>query len=142
MAMSVPPEASIKESSVQGRLTFSSLNDQVIHQVKIKMIERYARGRKEDRLIDDYTIGEILLVEPIEVKANEEIEVSFDLPFQREESEMDRIERENFLLGGFVKLAKKLKKVKSEYRIEAMAWVKGTKLNPIAKESIKLVSSL
>ena len=44
---------------------------------------------------------------------------------------MDQIEDSNFLVKPFIKLAKKLKKVKSEYRAEASAKIKGTKLDPI-----------
>ena len=94
------------------------------------MIEKYHRGRGDSKLTDEYTIGEINMEENIYVKKNDILEIPFELPFVIVESEIDKIESRNFFLGGFASLAKSIKGVKSEFRIEATAYVKGTRLHP------------
>ena len=46
--------------------------------------------------------------------------------------------KKNFLFGGLVKAAKKLRGVRSEYRVEVEADVVGTALNPIDNQSFVL----
>jgi len=48
------------------------------------------------------------------------------------------MQNSNIFMKPFILLAKKLKKVNSNYRIEASAKIKGTKLNPIAIQLIEL----
>lgn len=126
------------KNKVEGKLKFTSLSNQVVERMEVKMIERYARGRKESRLIDEYVVGSIQLADPVDIKPNQIIEVDFELEYELSKSEMDRIAESNIFNRGIVKMAKYLKKVTSEYRIEATAVVRGTKLGPTAKIPIIL----
>ena len=97
-----------------------------------------SRAKKENQLIDEYLLGDIHLEQKIKVPANETIEIDFSLPFQLMQSEMDEYEDSNIVFGGLVKAAKWFSSVKSTYRIEATAKVKGVALDPFNKKMVEL----
>jgi len=123
-----------------GKVRLITVMDSEVTNINIRIIEKYHRGRKKDKLIDEYMVGSMDLNEGFSLKKDEIIEIPFDLPFKYYQSEMDKIQDKNFLAAGIVKMAKFIKGVKSEYRIEAEATVKGTKLNPVSKKDILVQS--
>lgn len=134
----IPEEISEKSGVVEGKLRFQSMNAQTVTSIKVVLIERYSRGRGTEKLIDEYQLGSIQQKKNFEVPENEPVEIDFSLPFSPVKSEMDETQGKNFLYGGLVKAAKYLSAVKSEYRIEAEANVKGVALNPFDKKFIKV----
>jgi hypothetical protein len=132
----LPEEIFEKEGVVEGGMRFQSMNPQTVTEVKVVLIERYSRGRGAEKLIDEYELGSIVLRQNIEVPANEPVEIDFTLPFSIPRSDMDQFGKRNFLFGGLAKVAKMTRAVKSEYRIEAEASVKGVALNPFDKKAI------
>ena len=130
----------IKESSgvVTGKIRFYSMNSQKITAIKVNMIEKYSRGRSDEKLTDEYELGTITFNQAISIPKEKAVQVEFALPFQIEKSEMDKLEDSNVFYGGLVKLAKKVQGVRSEYYIQAEAQVKGTGLNPFDKKTIVL----
>lgn len=121
----------INDKVINGEVIVTSQTDKLVKGLSIKLIEKYKRGRKESLLVDEYTLGEIDLDLLIPVLANQTERIEFSLPFNRMLSDMDKIGKANPINAVAVKLAKKLKGVKSEYRIEAVAQIQGTKLNPV-----------
>lgn len=136
--LTVVTPAAVREDSgkIIGKIQLESLSDQTISKIHIKLIEKYARGRKDNRLIDEYILGEELLKEPIEIKKDETKTIPFELPFNMLNSEMDNMEDSNIFSKGLVKVAKYFKNVKSTYRLEATAAVAGTKLSPTSTQEI------
>jgi len=126
-----------KEGKIQGSVVMESMNDEEIISLHIKIIEKYSRGRGKSKLIDEYTMGELILDGPFYVQANEITELDFNCHIREHVSEMDMLERGNFLYSGVAKVAKFIKKASSTDRIEAEAKVKGTKFNPFAKENLE-----
>ncbi len=133
----VPEFFQISSGTLAGKLRFISMADQQVSSVELRFIEKYKRGRRGKKLIDEYTLGEIVLQEPFFVNANEEVFVDFVLPFEPLKSEMDMIQEKNFLTRGVISAAKFIKGVNSEYRIEARANVKGTALHPFDVKMLK-----
>ena len=134
------PEMAFEEvGAVSGKLVFHSKNQQLVTEVRLKIIERYSRGRGHEKLVDEFVLGEISLKKHFEVPADEPLAVDFTLPFQVHKSNVDEFGNKNFLTGGLVSIAKKLQSVNSEYRIEAEADVDGTALNPFDRKLIKMV---
>ena len=126
----VPEKIEASDNAVNGTIRFYSMHDQTVKSVRVRLIEKYKRGRRVNKLVDEYTLGEIEMIQEIEVPAHDYVEVEFSLPFDRALSDMDTIESKNFLFKGAIKTAKLIRGVKSEYRIEAEADVRGTALNP------------
>ncbi|MBI5913817.1 MAG: sporulation protein [Bacteroidetes bacterium] len=136
------PEMVFEEvGAVSGQLVFHSKNTQTVTSVRLKMMEKYSRGRGKEKLVDEYLLGESTLQQRIEVPAEVPLAVEFTLPFQLSKSNVDDFGNKNFLTGGLVLLAKKLSNVHSEYRIEAEADVEGTALNPFDRKVVKLVKA-
>lgn len=126
------------EKAVFGHVVLHSLSDQIVEAIDLKFVERYHRGRNENKLIDEYELGSLVLADPIRISKNQEINVPFTLNYNPVLSEVDKFGEENFVSKGIAFLAKSLKGVKSEYRLIAKAKVKGTSLDPIAKRMVIL----
>ena len=139
MELIIPEEIYESAESVTGKLRFYSKTDQTVNSIKVKLIERYSRGRKDNKLTDEYQLGEINLDETFKVTADAPVEIDFTLTFKIVKSEMDEIGEKNILSGGLVKAAKWIKNVKSIYRVEAEADVKGVALNPFTKQIVVVV---
>ncbi len=127
-----------KDQLIKGKVKLTTLRESTIIGIAIKLVEKYHRGRKDSKLIDEYTIGFVELDETLHLTKDEIIEIPFELPFKIYQSQMDKMQESNIFTAGLVYLAKSVKGVKSEYRIEAEAIVTGTKLNPLCKKEVTL----
>ncbi len=137
--MIIPDEISAKSGVIEGKIRFESMHLQTVTKIKLTLTEKYIRGRWKNKLTDQYKIGEIELVDNIEVPAHEVILMDFEMPFTIVKSEMDEIGDKNFVFKKLVDTAKALKNVKSEYFLEAEAEVNGTALSPFDKQLVKIV---
>lgn len=122
---------------IRGTLRFQSMNQQTVTRIQVVLIERYERGRGEEKRIDEYELGRVGLAENFDVPADEIIMRSFELPYTQLKSEMDEFADKNFLFRGISKAAKRFSSVKSTFRLEAEANVRGVALNPFDKREIK-----
>lgn len=136
----VPEEASKDSGIITGFVKFTSLSDDnLIQSIQIQLIEKYTRGRGEAKLINEYTMGDLVKREDIKISKNDVIEVPFELNFVFVKSEMDKMEENNFFTKALVRMAKKAKGVQSEYSVRAEATIKGTTLSPMDQKNIKLI---
>lgn len=136
LILETPEEVKSSDGFISGNLYFFSQREQVVESVKIFLIERYERGKKEERRIDEYLLGETSLELHQTIFPGEDTRIPFDLPFSELQSEMDQWERKNKLFNGAVGIAKWFYGVKSTYRIEAEAKVEGTLLSPFDKKAV------
>lgn len=123
---------------IDGMIKLTTVREQEVKGIEIKLIEKYARGRKDNRLIDEYVLGEFTLNKKVKVLPGEGELINFSLDFTRAKSAMDKLQDDSFVYSGLISVAKFFKKVKSSHRIEGVALVKGTKLNPTTKKEIKI----
>ena len=133
--LDIPAEIPANAPSVIGKIQLYTIQPQTVTEIHIKCVEKYSRGRRKAKLIDEYNMGEIILRERIDVPKDELLEVEFELPVRWMKSAMDRMEENNFLLRGMVKAAKTIRGAKSTYRILAEAKVSGTALHPFAEKA-------
>ena len=124
--------------TINGSIELNTLTDVIVQNIEIKLIEKYERGRKDNKLIDEMVIGQTVLKGKLKLKKDERKNVDFELKYTMSESPMDALEKENLFYKGFVKLAKLAKGVKSSHRIEATAKVKGTVLDAVDNINIEL----
>ncbi len=136
LSIVAPAVVEKKYGLIKGKIQLESLSDQTISNIRLKLIEKYARGRKESRLIDEYVLGEVLLKEPILIDKDETKSIPFELSYKMLNSEMDDMESSNIFSKGLVKMAKYFKNVNSSFRLEATASVSGTKLSPTSSQVI------
>ncbi len=141
MDILLPEEIKSTDGLFSGFLVFNSLTEQEVLSVKIKMIERYGRGRGSERLVDEYILGELFIDKAMLVSPNIETELSFAFSFQYVRSPIDEFGNKNILFKGLAGLAKKVNKVQAEFRIEAEAKVKGTALNPFVQKFFQLTGA-
>ncbi len=134
----VVAEENIVPGRVEGMVRLMSLQPQTVMAIKIVLIEKYTRGRGEERLVDEYQLGSVVLTEITEVPPETIVERPFSLPYNRLLSEVDEFGRRNPVFGGLAAAARWTRGVKSEYRLEAEAQVKGVALNPFDRKEIVL----
>jgi hypothetical protein len=125
---------------VSGIIKLTSLsNDNLLENITLKMVEKYTRGRGDSKLINEYPMGELVKNEKITISKNDIVEIPFEMEFVYVQSEMDKMEDNNFFAKGLVKLAKKMRGVSSEYSLRAEAKIKGTTLSPFDVKPVNLV---
>ncbi|MCB0572434.1 MAG: sporulation protein [Phaeodactylibacter sp.] len=134
----LPEEVESSEKRINGSIRLMSMNPQTVTGIKIVLIEKYSRGRGKEKLIDEYELGQTYIDNTYEVPAEEVVEFDFELPFSLLKSNMEEFGKRNFLFGGIAGMAMKLQGVKSEYRIEAEAEVKGVALNPFDRKPVNI----
>lgn len=136
----LPDKISAVSGIITGIVKLTSISDDnIIESIKINLVEKYARGRGENRLVNEYVMGELVRKDKIVLSKNDIVEIPFEMDFVFVQSEMDKLADTNFLVKGIVGLAKKAKGVKSEYTIKAEAKVKGTTLHPFNSQIINLI---
>jgi len=134
--LDVPEVVTSDMSYIPGKIRFLSKTNQTIEQVELKLIERYVRGRGDEKKIDEYQLGQMMLNKAIQVPGETSLEMEFKLPFQLKKSEMDEIGSKNFLNKGLVSIARWINAVDSKFYIIAEANVKGVALDPFVKLQI------
>lgn len=136
--LTVPSKVNGIERILKGTIKLESLSEQKVSKITVRLIEKYQRGRKKERLLDEYTIGEISFDQELIIQPDKPKELDFILPFQPRQSEIDEFGDRNILTGGLAKLAKMAYSVNSSFRVEAEIFVEGVALNPFDKKFIDL----
>ncbi len=124
------------KDAIEGQLLFHTKSDKVIKTITLSLIEKYKRGRRDEQMIDEYMLSTLTLDVNVKVTEDEPAKLDFSLPLNLLQSDMDRIANKNFIAKNLVKVAKKLKQVQSDYRVEAVVEVEGSPLNTISKRPI------
>lgn len=138
MDILLPDDIRSVDGLFSGILVFNALTTQEVLNVKVKMVERYGRGRGSERLVNEYVLGELFIDKSIIIEANIETKLSFAFSFKYVTAPIDDFAKKNILFKGMANMAKKISKVNSEFRIEAEAKVKGTALNPFVQKFFQL----
>ena len=138
MDILLPDDIRSVDGLLSGILVFNALTTQEVLNVKVKMVERYGRGRGSERLVNEYVLGELFIDKSIIIEANIETKLSFAFSFKYVTAPIDDFAKKNILFKGMANMAKKMSKVNSEFRIEAEAKVKGTALNPFVQKFFQL----
>lgn len=136
--MEIPESVERLSGRVPGTLIFTSMHPQVVESVTIVLVERFNRGRKKDKLTDEYELGRLDIKLDLEVLPEGPSKTHFELQYELLISEMDELENKNLIYKGLIKSAKWFRNVKSEYRVEVEAKIKGTILSPFDKKPILL----
>ncbi len=139
LQLEIPYEIKDTSGELAGHVILFSKNEQTVESIHFGFVEKYTRGRRKKKLIDEYNLASEVIEGPWTINPEEELHIPFSIPFDLIHSEMDRMASKNFVLGTFIGFAKKIKGVKSQYRLEAEAIVIGTKLNPFDKKVLKII---
>jgi len=136
ISIEVPGEVSAEQKIIRGKLHLHSKSDISIDIIKIKLIEKYQRGRNQETLIDEYLISGVEIDTDIRIEAEKNQSINFELPIDLIKSEVDRFGDKNILTKGITWVAKKLKNVNSYYRIQTEIKVEGNSLDFISKKPL------
>jgi hypothetical protein len=119
-----------KVETLNAELEFTANAAALVTYVKVKLIERYTRGRGDNQKIDEYLLGEWISDEAIELDGKSPKIVFFKLPFKFQHSNIEKLEHSNLVGKGIASIFKTLKSAKSDYRLEAQCLVEDSNKNP------------
>lgn len=136
LRLDVPEEILSTEGILKGKIILNSMSEQTIKSIEIKLVEKYERGRRADKLINDYIVGRVDFSKQFKIQAGKEMAFEFNMPYVIVQSEMDKIGQSNFVIRACVRAAKYVHNVKSEFRLEASAKVKGNAISPFISKEI------
>ncbi len=126
-----------KTKIVSGSLILSSKSDQYITTINIAVTEKYTRGRRKSKLVEEFEIGSKSLTINKAIHSEEIIRVDFAVPFVLIQSDIEEWGNKNFIYQGLSKTAKFLKNANSKYYLLAEVDVKGNRLKPYFKKEIQ-----
>lgn len=136
----IPEDIFLREKKLSGLLVLESKQDSVVTEIRLRLIEKYSRGRKDNKLIDEYLLGSATLDTPVHITADVPLKIPFDLHFEPLKSDMDQLEGKNIFFKGIVRTAKFLRRVSSQFRLEVEADVRGMAISPLVKKELKIIS--
>lgn len=134
--LEIPQEFRLKDELIEGVIRITSQSDQLVEKAVITIKEKYKRGRRKSKLIDEYQLGEEEMELGLSINKDEVVERPFQLKFTPIKSPMERWGDKNFLYKGISSLAKLAKNAHSSYEVIVEITVKGNKLKPYSKSVI------
>jgi len=127
-----------KQQLITGMVKFTTKTDSKVRSFNLSLTETYSRGRGKSKLTDEYILGEHRHSTSFSIAQDEIVEVPFSLDYGRMQSEMDKLQKGNFLTGVIIGFAKKLKGVSSTFKCKVEADIVGTKLDPFDTVEVEL----
>ena len=124
------------EGMLEGVIQLRSMKPLTVTRLQVQLVERYSRGRRKEKLTDEYVLGLIELEHSIPIPAEEIVEIPFQLPFQLVHSEIQTFGNKNPIAGGLVSALNWVGGVESTFRVEAEAKVQGVALSPFDKKPL------
>ena len=134
--LELPEEFRLRDELIEGVIRITSQSDQHVEKATISIKEKYKRGRRKSKLIDEYHLGKEEMDLGVSIAKDEIIERPFQLKFSPLKSPMDRWGDKNFLYKGLSSLAKLAKNAHSSYEVVVEITVRGNKLMPYCKSVI------
>lgn len=129
------------EGMLEGVIQLRSMKPLTVTRLQVQLVERYSRGRRKEKLTDEYVLGRIELEHTIPIPAEQVVEIPFQLPFKLVDSEMQAFGNKNPFSGGLVSALNWVGGVHSNYRVEAEAQVQGVALSPFDKKALIVKAS-
>lgn len=126
----------LKDEVLNGSIIITSQSQQHVNQATITLKEKYKRGRRSSKLIDEYVLGTVQIDVSQDIDRDQTITMEFRLPFRPIKSPIDRWGDKNFLYRGISKVAKMAKNAHSNYEVLVELSVSGNKLRPYSKREI------
>lgn len=120
----------ISEGKLSGIINIASKSEQYLQHFDIVLKEKYTRGRRKSKLIDEYIMGQKRMLINEKILGEELKSIEFSLSFQHNQSQMDKFASKNLLFSGLGSIAKFIKGAKSEFYLTIEANVKGNALKP------------
>lgn len=130
IALATSETFKLKDGRVDGAYSISTQSDQFIKSIRLIFKEKYARGRRKSKLIDEFILAEKTIIVDQPIAKDEVITNEFTLDFGLLKSPIDKFGDKNLFYKGLSSVAKLLKNAKSQYSITAEVTVEGNKLKP------------
>ena len=136
--LSVEESLDLSKEEVRGIALLTSQSEQFVEKLHLKLIERYSRGWRKSKLIDEYQIGETEIAVMETVNPDKPVELAFSMHFEYTPSPVEEFGQKNILFKGLSSIARLSKNVKSDFYLLGEVTVKGNALKPYHKLSIQM----
>ena len=123
----------VNRTALEGRAILSSMTEQYIEELRVEVLEKYQRGRRKGKLVDQYSLGESTVPVGRSIQPGEEIEIPFTVNYRYTPSPVDQFGKKNFLYRGLAGIAKLTRNAKSEFYVLVEVKVRSNALKPYDK---------
>ncbi len=132
----LPEKIDLSDGQIIGQIRFSTMHTQRIARTKVQLVEKYSHGRRKNKRMSEFVLGEVFLDDEFMVYPEEPHVIDFVLPYKLIYSNMDKNAVNGGFKGIFAKMAKSISGVDSEFRVEATSKVSGTALSPFDRKIV------
>lgn len=137
--LDVPGQVAKSAGEVKGKVLLAAKSDQLVKEIKVRMVESYTTGRGDEKKTKEFDLGTTILRDPRAIKKDENQTVEFTLPFVMLRSSNQSLAEEKGVLGALGKAAVFAKNEKSEYSIKVDVSLEGTLIGPGDSKEIVLL---
>jgi sporulation-control protein spo0M len=134
----VPAHFSKSASDITGKVVLTAKSDQKVKSIKVKLVELYTSGQGENKTTKEYVLGEMPVGQAFDIKADEQKEIEFTLPFSLKLSSTQAMAEKGGVLGAIGKAASFAASEKSIYQVRAVADLDGVAIDPNDTKSVRL----
>jgi len=122
--------------TLNGELEFISQGEHTISFIRLKLVEKYIKGRGDNVEVEEYELGRLILDQPVRVTKDQPQTILFKIPFDFVQSPIEKMASKGPLRRGIASLAKSFKGVRSEFRVEVEAVLDNDYTIPMEKRVI------
>ncbi len=116
--------------SVAGKITLSTQSDQLVNGLVVKVCEDWSTGRGNEKQTKNFVLGEMSVVQNVQLKAGDTKEYSFTCEYGTLKSENDRLKEGGGVQKTLGKLGAFMDAEKSAYEVVVECDVKGVLMSP------------
>ena len=109
VALAIDETFKLKEQAVSRSYSISSQSDQYIESVRLILKEKYSRGRRKAKLIDEYVLSESSVEIGESISEDQVITREFDMIFEPLKSGIEKWGDKNILYKGLTSVVKVFK---------------------------------
>ena len=125
----------INSKTIKGALKVKANKDNILYRLEMQLIEQFKKGRGDNKQESEFVWALDMNEIDTFLPANEFVIVPFSLNFEPVLSNMDKLGN-NMILSGPVKIAKMIKGVNSQLRLDVKCCVRGVEKSPIISKKL------
>jgi hypothetical protein len=139
LELAVAPQCPKGAGKFGGAVKLTSKSEQQVTSIEVKLVEEWSTGRGAEKKTKTLELGKTSIDGAFTLKAGEQRQIDFVVPFELVKSSNDRLKEKGGVLGAMGKAGAFMDSESSTYKIVADASVKGTAFGPGDSRTIQLV---
>lgn len=137
--LQAPAQLGSNERQINGQVLITAQSDQLVKEIKLRMLETYTQGKGDDEKSKEYELGQKIIKEPLTLAKDENTTIDFSLPFILQHSNNQSLSQEKGVLGALGKAAIFATGEKSEYQIKVDVYMEGSMFSISDSQNVRFI---